>query len=298
MDNTKPGGNNTNKVLIALLIASLGLNGWLFMSKTSLQDDHRVEKENLITANLDIEKELNDTYTELNQFKGVNSRLDSLLLEANGKVDEQKAKIQALMRKESNSTKLNKQLQAELAELKKLRDEYLERIDTLLVENENLKREKNELTSTVDSLSKNLESTVNTASVLRSEYLKVLAFKKRNNDKYTSTAMAKRANKIETCFTLLENKIAKAGQKTIYLRIIEPGGKVLGNRSEGSSSFKNASTSEEMLYTVSKAIDYKNEKDNFCMEFEEQDRIFTAGTYTVELYVDGNFSGVSSIVLR
>ena len=85
MDNTKPGGNNTNKVLIALLIASLGLNGWLFMSKTSMQDDHRVEKENLITANLDIEKELNDTYTELNQFKGVNSRLDSLLLEGNGK---------------------------------------------------------------------------------------------------------------------------------------------------------------------------------------------------------------------
>ncbi len=298
MENNKQGGNHSNKVLIALLVASLALNVWLFMSKSSMQDDHRVEKENLITANLDIEKELNETYTELNQFKGINSRLDSLLQEANGKVDEQKAKIQELMRKESNSAKLNKQLQAELNELKKLRDEYLERIDALLVENEKLKREKNELNSTVDSLTRNLESTVNTASVIRAEYVKVSAFKRRNNDKYSSTAMAKRTNKIETCFTLLENKIAKAGEKTVYLRIIEPGGKVLGNRSEGSSSFKKAGSPEELLYTITKTIDYRNEKEDVCMDWEEQDRVFTSGTYMVEVYVDGNFSGFSSIVLR
>ncbi len=298
MENTKQAKPATNKVLIALLVASLGLNGWLFMSKSSMSEEHRVEKENLITANLDIEKELNDTYTELNQYKGINSRLDSLLQEANSMVDQQKIKIEALMRKESNSAKLNKQLQAELNELKKLRDEYLERIDTLLVENEKLKREKNELNSTVDSLTKNLESTVNTASVLRSEYVKVAAFKKRNNDKYSTTAMAKRTNKIETCFTLLENKIAKSGEKTIYLRIIEPGGKVLGNRSEGSSSFKKAGSGEELLYTVSKTIDYKNENEEVCLDWEEKDRIFTSGTYMIEVYADGNFSGISSINLR
>lgn len=298
MENAKQGGNNTNKVLIALLIVSLILNGWLFMSKSSMQDDHRVEKENLITANLDIEKELNDTYSELNQYKGINAGLDSLLQEANGKVDAQKSRIQELMRKESNSNKLNKQLQTELNELKKLRDDYLERIDALLVENEKLKREKNELNSTVDSLSKNLESTVNTASVLRSEYLKVSAYKRRNNDKYSSTVMSKRTNKIETCFSLLENKIAKAGEKTIYLRLIEPGGKVLGNRTEGSSSFRRTGSDEDLLYTITKTIDYKNEKQDICLEWEENDRIFTAGTYMVEIYVDGTFSGVSSIVLR
>ncbi|MBL7923565.1 MAG: hypothetical protein JNL88_05160, partial [Bacteroidia bacterium] len=188
--------------------------------------------------------------------------------------------------------------QQELAELKKLRDEYLERIDALLVENEQLKKEKNELSSTVETLTKNLESTVNAASVLRAEYLKVSAYKKRNNDKYVTTAMAKRANKIETCFTLLENKIARAGEKVVHLRVIEPGGKVLGNRAEGSSSFRKAGSSEELLYTSVKTLSYTNDKQDVCLDWEEKDRVFTSGTYMLEIYVEGYLSGVSSLVLR
>jgi DNA repair exonuclease SbcCD ATPase subunit len=263
-----------------------------------MQDDYKVEKDSLITARVDVEKELTDTYTELNQYKGINSRLDSLLSEANGKVDEQKAKIDALIKREGNSKKLNKELQAELAELKKLRDQYLEKIDALLVENEQLKKDKNELTTTVESLTKNLESTVTTASLLRAEYLKINSFKKRNNDKYTSTVMAKRTNKIDACFTILENKIAKSGSKTVYLRILEPGGKVIGNRSEGSSSFKLTGTNEDVLYTMSKTVDYTNDKQDVCIIWEEADRTYAPGSYMVEVYIEGSLSGVSSLTLR
>ena len=290
--------NGTSKLLIVLLIASLGLNAYLFTSKNTMQDDYKVEKDSLITARVDVEKELTDTYTELNQYKGINSRLDSLLSEANGKVDEQKAKIDALIKREGNSKKLNKELQAELAELKKLRDQYLEKIDALLVENEQLKKDKNELTTTVESLTKNLESTVTTASLLRAEYLKINSFKKRNNDKYTSTVMAKRTNKIDACFTILENKIAKSGSKTVYLRILEPGGKVIGNRSEGSSSFKLTGTNEDVLYTMSKTVDYTNDKQDVCIIWEEADRTYAPGSYMVEVYIEGSLSGVSSLTLR
>lgn len=297
-NSSKKSGNNNVRLLLILLLVSIGLNIWLYISKTNLQEAYRVEKENLVTANLDIEKELNDTYSELNQYKGINNQLDSLLKEANGKVDEQKARIQELIRKEGNSAKLNKQLMAELADLRKMKDEYLERIDALLVENEQLKKEKNDLNSTVENLTKNLESTVNTASMLRAEYVKVNAYKKRSNDKYSSTAMARRTNKIETCFTVLENKIAKGGEKMVYLRLIEPGGKILGNRSEGSSSFKKAGSSEELLYSISKAIDYKNANEDVCVSWEENDRVFATGTYMIEIYIDGNLSGVTSLNLR
>lgn len=284
--------------MLILLLLSVGLNIWLYISKSNIQEAYRIEKENLVTANLDIEKELNDTYSELNQYKGINNQLDSLLKEANGKVDEQKSRIQELIRKEGNTAKLNKQLLAELADLRKMKDEYLERIDALLVENEQLKKEKTDLSSTVENLTKNLESTVNTASMLRAEYVKVNAYKKRSSDKYSSTAMARRTNKIETCFTVLENKIAKSGEKMVYLRLIEPGGKILGNRSEGSSSFKKAGSSEELLYTISKALDYKNANEDVCVSWEETDRVFTTGTYMIEIYIDGNLSGVTSLNLR
>ena len=297
-NNNAPQKNNSNRVLFVCLIASLALNIYLFSSRSSMQESYKTEKDSLITARVDVEKELTDTYAELNQYKGINTRLDSLLQEANGKVDQQKSKIESLIHKEGNTNNLNKQLKAELEELKKLRDQYLEKIDALLVENEQLKKDKNDLSSTVETLSKNLESTVATASILKAEYMKVEAYKKRSNDKYITTAMAKRTNKLEACFTILENKITKPGSKTVYMRVIEPGGKVLGNRTSGSSTFRQNGSNEDLLYTFSKEIDYTNAKQDLCLDWEEQDRVFSAGTYMIEIYIEGNLSAVASIMLR
>ncbi len=297
-NNNAPQKNNSNRILFVCLIASLALNIYLFSSRSSMQESYKTEKDSLITARIDVEKELTDTYAELNQYKGINSRLDSLLQEANGKVDQQKSKIESLIHKEGNTNNLNKQLKAELEELKKLRDQYLEKIDALLVENEQLKKDKNDLSTTVETLSKNLENTVATASVLKAEYMKVQAYKKRSNDKYITTAMAKRTNKLEACFTILENKITKPGNKTVYMRVIEPGGKVLGNRTSGSSTFRQNGSNEDLLYTFSKEIDYSNTKQDLCLDWEEQDRVFSSGTYMIEIYIDGNLSAVSQIILR
>jgi chromosome segregation ATPase len=298
MENKNTPGKGSNKLILVLLILSLIGNLWQWTGKNSMEDSHTVKMDSLITARVDVEKELNETYSELNQYKGINGRLDSLLQEANAKIDEQKARISKLMSSEKNSASLNRKLKAELAELEALRDQYLEKIDQLLIENAQLKKEKEDLSTTVESLNKNLETTISTASVLKSEYMKVTAFKKRSNGKYTETLMAKRTNKMELCMSLLENKIAKAGNRTVYLRIIEPGGNVLGNRSGGSSSFKKEGTTEELLFTSSKIVEYKNEKTDLCLDWEEAERKFNPGTYLMEVYVDGNLSGTTSIKLQ
>ncbi len=62
--------------------------------------------------------------------------------------------------------------------------------------------------------------------------------------------MAKRTNKMDVCFSVLENKIAQLGEKNVYLRIIEPGGKTLGARETGSNVFKMANSNEEVQYTA------------------------------------------------
>jgi len=292
-------GSGTNKAIIVLLILSIIGNIWQWRNQSNTIETYDVKVDSLITARVDVEKELTETYAELNKYKGISSRLDSLLSEANTKVADQENKIKQLMKKERNSASLNKKLQAELEELKKLRDEYLEKIDQLLVENEQLKKEKTELTGTVESLTKNLETTVNTASILKSEYIKVASYKRKGNDKYSTTAMAKKTNKLEACFSIMDNKIAKPGEKMVYLRIVEPGGKTLGERSEGSSTFRMNGSNEEVMYTASQKIDYANAKQDLCLKWEEKERgVFTPGTYVVEIYVDGNLSGASSVVLR
>jgi DNA repair ATPase RecN len=290
--------SNTNKIWIILFALSAIFNIYQWQNKNSVVESYEMKTDSLMTAKMDVDKELGETYQELNQYKGINERLDSLLAEANTTIDQQKARIEKMLKNEKNSAALNKKLKAELAEIKKLRDEYLEKIDQLLVENEQLKKDKEQLTSTVENLSKNLESTVNQASVLKSEYIKVKTYKKRSNDKYTETAMAKRTNKMEVCFSVLENKIARAGERDVYLRVVEPGGKTMGARSEGSSTFKMANSGEEVQYTATNKMTYDNNKQDQCLKWEEQERVFAPGTYVIELYIDGNLSGASSYVLK
>ena len=292
------GSSSKSTVLIVLLLISLGFNIYQWSSKTNMKESYETQVDSLHTVQVDVEKELNDTYADLNQYKGINSRLDSLLQEANGRVDEQRTKIQQLISSGGKSSVLNKNLQKELDELKKLRNEYMDRIDNLLVENEMLKKDTSNLRSEVASLSKSLESTVTTASVLKAEYFKITAFKHRSNNKYTETAMAKRTNKIETCFSILENAIAKDGEKTVYVRMMEPGGKVLGNRAEGSSTFKKTGGDEELLFTTSKTVNFNHSKQDVCVHYEEAERVFTAGTYLIEVYVDGNLAGATSLNLK
>lgn len=295
---TDKKSSNNNKIWIILFALSAIFNIYQWQSNNSEVMEYQSKNDSLATAKIDVEKELGETYQELNQYKGINERLDSLLAEANTNIDQQKARIEKMLKNERNSASLNKKLKAELEEIKKMRDEYLGKIDQLLVENEQLKKDKDELTSTVENLSKNLESTVNQASVIKSEYLQVKTYKKRGSDKYAETAMAKRTNKMEVCFSILDNKIAKAGERDVFLRIVEPGGKTMGARTEGSSTFKMANSGEEVQFTASSKMNYDNSKQDLCLNWEEQERIFAPGTYVIELYVDGNLSGATSYVLK
>jgi hypothetical protein len=290
--------SRSNKSLIVALLASFAFNIYQWSDSNKMEDIYNVRVDSLITSRVDVEKILTDTYTELNQYKSINLQLDSLLTEANNKIDRQKEKINHLIEQSGTQGELTDDLQEELNKLKMLKNDYIEKIDLLLVENEQLKKDKNDLTGTVAILMKNLEETVTTASVLKSEYFRTTAYKKRPGEKYAVTMMSRRTNKLETCFTLLENAIAKPGKKTVYMRIVEPGGKILGNRSEGSSTFRKSGDNEDLLFTSSKEIDYNNQRINMCLDWEEKDNSFVNGIYLLEVYVDGTLSGAGSIALR
>jgi len=298
----KPASNSSGKgtqwILIVLLALSLILNFYQWQNTTDVVQSMTETNDSLSEAKIDVDRELAETLDELNQYKGINSRLDSLLSEANGNIEKQRERIEQLVRIEKNTGSLNKKLKAELEELRKLRDEYLEKIDFLLVENSQLKQEKESLTSKVGDLTANLEKTISTASVIKSEYVKTKSFKKRSKDKYSETALAKRTNKLEVCFSVMDNKIAKPGERMVYVRMLEPGGRVLGDRSSGSSTFTLAENGEQVQYTSMEKINYNNERQDLCVNWEESERVFTSGTYIIEVYVDGMLSGSSSYLLK
>lgn len=290
--------NKSNLLLIILLLLSVGFNIYQYSSKNTIISESKNERDSLITARVDIEKELNETYSELNQYKGENARMDSLLSIANTDLQSYENKIASLLKSESNKDQLNKKLLEELKEIKKLRDQYLEKIDNLLAENSRLKKDNSDLNTKVEQISKDLQNTVNTASILRVEYLNISSFKKKFNDKYAPTLLAKRTNKFDICFTVLENKIAKSGTRTVYLRLISPNGKVIGDRTQGSGSFNDVKSNSQMQFTLSKSLDYTNANANICMTWESVGEKYDVGVYTAEIYIDGVFSSSKTLELR
>lgn len=283
---------------LALVISVVG-NIFQYRSNVKSEDAFKSTVDTLSIAKNEIESELNQTYSELDKFRGQNEQLDSLLSEARDSLDQQRSRINSLLKSNLDQKSLNSKLQAELAELKVLRDQYLDKIDSLMLANKKLEEEKMQLSGELESVSRNLESTVNTASVLRAEYIRVTAMKKRGSDKYSETAMAKRTNKLDIYFQVMDNKIAKAGEKNIILRIVEPGGQVVGNKGTGSSSFRPTGATEDLLYTSSQTLSYNNQKAEVNMAYEETEKgMFKPGNYTIEVYVDGVLSGSSTFSLK
>lgn len=294
----KSSGNGAKVALGVALLGSLAGNVYQYQhTKTEIQYVQS-KTDSLQLATNDIETELKATYEDLDRYKGQNAQMDSLLAEANTRVDEQKIRITQLIKQSGNSAELNKKLQAELASLRSMRDEYLDKIDSLMLVNQQLTSAKQELTGQVEKLTSDLESTVDKASILKVEYLKPMAFKRRSSNKYSETSLAKRTNKIEVTFSVLDNSVAKPGEKNVFMAITEPSGKVLGNRSEGSNSFKLKGSGEEVLYTAGTKIDYKNTKEDIKLLWEEQERNFAPGEYKISVYVDYILVGLSSITLK
>jgi len=293
-DQKKSGGT----LWIILLLLSVILNIYQWRNHSTKITSYEQKVDTLYVERTNFEKELVETRAELNKYQGISSNLDSLLKEANDKIDQEEKKLRDITKHEKNDLELNKKLKEQLADLQTLRDDYLGRIDSLLMVTKQLQSDKEQLTGTVEHLSKNLETTVNTASMLKSEYIKTKSYKRKNSGKFVETAMAKRAHKLEVCFDVLDNKIAKPGDKNVYLKITEPGGKPIGNKSTGSASFKTAG-GEEVMYAATTTINYTGDKQNVCLSYEEkEDKMFPAGTYLIEIYIDGNLSGASSYVMK
>ncbi len=288
-------------LLLLLLLGSLAGNYFLFTKNKATVENDTVKIDSLIEVRVNISNELSETALDLNKYKGLSQKMDSLLVEANGTISAKEARIKKLIATEKNLGVLNAALKKELEELKALKDGYLDTIDQLIRENDQLKYDNKALNNSLNIvMDENLDlfKKVKTAENLKAEYIKVGLFKRKSSGKFVETSLAKRTNKIEVCFSIMENKITPAGKKKVYLRVITPDGLPLGSRSGGSGSFKRQGMDEDILYAASQDIVYANVKSDICLPYEETDRVFASGTYIVEIYVDGVQAAASSFNLK
>ena len=285
--------NNKKSIVILLAVVTVLLllgNVTQFKMNTDTVEAKDFSLDSLYSVNTDINTELIETQHQIERYKGENAQLDSMLGKKEAVLIERKNEIDALIKSGKTDAKTIAALRSVQRKLKEDNKGLLEEIDKFIMENQTLKEENQVLYNTVSNLESEksaLNNQVNIASVLKAEYVKVQALKSRMfSDEKKATSLARRATEFEVCMNLLENKVAKAGTKTVYVAIIAANDKVVGNKGLGSGTFNNGE--EEVFFTMSKEVEFDGKTiEDVCLNFEEAEAgKFKEGTYVVRIFVD------------
>jgi hypothetical protein len=248
------------------------------------------------------------------QLLGEYDNLENNNVELNDSITNQKAKINGLLLKIDSINNLSAadkkkaygtiyKLKKESETLREIMKGYINTIDslntlsiglrnTIVKKDEQITAINDDLTS-VKGEKSDLERTVKLGSVLQTTGFKAEAIKVRNSGAETETNRAGRAEQFKACFVVLENKIAKAENKTFYLRILEPSSDELAG--DNPVYFKMGD--KDGTACRSREINYQNANVDVCIYYELEKEV-TEGTYIVELYCEGHKVGYTSFALK
>ena len=201
-------------------------------------------------------------------------------------------------------------LMGDNASLLKYKSQYKQleqKMKNMMQEVEVLKQQNKELTTNLDSTkviledskkynqvlvgqNEELSKTVEKGSKLTITNLKTAAYKVKSSGKQIETDKASRTNMLEVIFTIAENKIAKSGDKTYYVQVIDSKNNVLGDKA--TVSFGDNS----LTYSFTATVQYENKTVDVKKQLMGKN--FDKGTYFVNIFDKGELVSKSSFSLR
>lgn len=294
MENQK-SNSSLKAIILVLSILLLGSLFYIFKLTTEVKTlstevtSTKTEKENVL---LDLQK-LKATY-------------DAAIAENTSMSDEliaEREKVVGLMAQLEKS-------KGDVASLAKYKQQFLAlqtKMNSLMQEVEVLKKQNQALTTNLDSTkvvltdSKNynqvlvgqneeLSKTVEKGSKLSVLNLKTGAYKLKSSGKQIETDKASRANILKVSFTIAENKIAKSGDKTYYIQVIDTKNNVLGDKSTVEFG------SESLTYSFTTSVKYENKTVNVSQDLPGKK--FEKGTYFVNVFDKSELVSKSSFTLK
>jgi regulator of replication initiation timing len=243
-----------------------------------------------------VDSSLSKTLTEKEKFQ---AELESKIAEYDiaiadntalkGELEEEQAKIMELLEKIKKSD-------GSVAELSKYKTQYVKlkrEMDNLIAENNVLKANNSKLTKNLDSTNvvltnaktandtlaaknENLSKTVEKAQRLSVLNLTTLAVKQKSSGKQINTDKASKADVLKIGFTIAENQVAKTGDRTYYVQVIDSKNNVLGEKKTETFG------TTYLPYSFQKIIKYENKTVQVQEDLSVKN--ITSGTYFVNVF--------------
>ncbi len=282
-------------IIIILLIIIIG--GVSFFAFRQVQENKEMSELFAIEKE-EMENEYTTFATQYDELQ-VQISNDSL----REKLESEKLKTQRLLEelrqvKASNAAEITR-LKKELKTVRAVLRSYVVQIDSLnrlnealTTENKEVKKRYNEATRQINTLAeekKNLNEKVALAAQLDVTNINVQPKNKRGKE----TNKVKNVKKLAVSFTIVKNITAKTGERTLYVRITQPGNEVLSKSASDTFKYEN----RELQYSIKKYIEYTGEEQTVTVYWDVEEYL-AAGTYNVYIFADGTMIGSSSFNLK
>jgi DNA repair ATPase RecN len=265
-----------------------------FLVFNSLQNKKAIEAQKQANEQLQLQNQqlqLTGEYEQLNtEYKNFESQTqfiknDSVIQKYNDARNRVQQLLQELKSQKTMSSQRIQQLQNEIKTLKGIMRHYVEIIDSLGRENAGLKveiqqvRSQNEqLNSQVSEVSQkneNLNKRMTLAEKLNITGLNLTPLKGNGRTEKKIT----KAKQLMVSFTITENNSTPVGNKSIFVRITNPEGSLLG--AHGSFSFEGSN----LPFTESRVVEYSGQEVPVTIYWNVNTTL-TPGQYTVEVFAD------------
>lgn len=289
-----PNKNNSSLKAVIAVLAVLLIGSLVYIFKLSSDSDVvKTELTSTLTEKESVMKDLQELKATYDAAIAENTSMSDELIQERDKVV---ALMDDLNKSKGDVSKFRSQVQGLQTKMK-----------TLVAENDELKKQNGVLTVQRDSTivvlgeskkfnevlvgqNEELSKTVEKGAKLSVLNTKTAAYKLKSSGKQIETDKASRADVLKVSFTIAENQIAKSGDKTYYVQVIDAKNNVLGDKK--TESFGD----NTLTYSFKTTVQYENKTVNVSEDLPGKD--FAKGTYFINIFDNDELVSKTSFSLR
>ena len=288
-------------ILIGLLAITNAVTFWMYLQEKNDVVRTIILKEQIIVERDNVKNELLQLQKDYGSLK-----TNDVALQAD--IDAKKAEIEELLanaEKHKGDPYIIAKLKKETETLRQIMRGYVRTIDslgtlnkTLIIEKDNvlkdLATEKGKITN-LNKEKDDLSATIQKGSILSCFNVSAKGVKfKSGGKKEIETTKASRTQKIKVSFSLGENKIAKSGEKIVYVRIVTPDGKEMAKSYDDNYRF--TFNKSGGYFAGKETLNYANIEISGVTYCEGQGEL-VPGNYIIEITCDGAVIGNTTLRL-
>lgn len=280
-------------VLIVLLLGSLGYTYQIKNESDEMEIFLTEEKEG-------IQGELDKMISQYDEAIAQNSSLSEEL-------EEERALIVVFRDSVSNLKKTNKSIirryRSKINTMEASNKELFERIEELQTENDSLNADikeahvqienRDKKIDTLNQFNTELTDRVATGSILKVNAVKVNVMRRRSSG-LKETTRSKHTDAIRVSFIISENQLAEVGPRTVHVQVLNPAGNLVVDK--GTAVLNDGVT--EIHYSDGFDVEFNNDKKEVINVIEVNRKEINKGKYTINVYLNGRFVGVTNFTLK